>query len=192
MSSSWLLDIFGDSDLRSSTKLRHIGNVKSVIFIKEKQTNLSLSAALWTSLFCFLLGLQNTNSTASLCALICAVVLLLQKAGSSLPIQPLLLCISLWEQQFCLLQALCCRFQGSRAALTCPRPSLLQESWDSQPFLELLHKPKVPSFWSRICSTFHSVPSKLMQAAFFESMLIHRNSTNWEGFNPRGRGILGN
>lgn len=42
MSSSWLLDIFGDSDLRSSTKLRHIGNVKSVIFIKKKQTNPSL------------------------------------------------------------------------------------------------------------------------------------------------------
>lgn len=74
MNSSWLLDIFGDSDLRSSTKLRHIGNVKSVVFIKKT----SLCSVV-NSPLCIILVLGNTDSTDSLYIFIFTVLFLLQE-----------------------------------------------------------------------------------------------------------------
>lgn len=102
MSSSWLLDIFGDSDLRSSTKLRHIGNVKSVIFIKKKQTSPSLCSIVNLPILHSLGFREHQQHCFFLyCSDLCCLFLL-QKAENCLHIQPLLLCISLWKQQFCL------------------------------------------------------------------------------------------
>lgn len=184
MSSSWLLDIFGDSDLRSSTKLRHIGNVKSVIFIKKKQTNPFLCSIVNFPIL-HLLGLENTDSTASFCALCCCVSPAEGRELSAHPASPAVhfalqaavLPPGLFaagsrgaEQPWPVKDHLCCRKVGNSSL-----------SWSccinqKCPHSEAGSVPHFTQFQANWCKLH------------FESMLIHRNSTNWEGL-TEGRGL---
>lgn len=185
MSSSWLLDIFGDSDLRSSTKLRHIGNVKSVIFIKKKQTNPSLCSIVnlpilhspglrehWQhcfflySLCCCVSPAEGTElSPPPACP---AVHFPLQAAV--LPPGPFAAGSRGAEQPWPVKDHLCCRKVGNSSL-----------SWSccinqKCPHSEAGSVPHFTQFQANWCKLH------------FESMLIHRNSTNWEGL-TEGRGF---
>lgn len=187
MSSSWLLDIFGDSDLRSSTKLRHTGNVKSVVFLKEKQTTPSLCSIVNLPIL-HPLGFREhwQHCFFFLCSDLCCSFP--PAEGGELSISSLSCCaFSFGSSSFCLQLLVCCRFQGSRAALACQDHLCCRKVGSSSLSWSCCINQKCPHSEAGSVPHFTQFPANWCKL-HFESMLIHRNSTNWEGL-TKGRGI---